>query len=111
MVWGPTNLSPESCSISNYKRFGDCGLVSPPTDRRCNQIADNATCHSRHWSLIFIKRPSIIPCSDSGHYSRFASVGQSDMFYRHRMYFRNSNSCDSFQWQLNTSLFRKENTR
>ena len=61
MVWGPTNLSPESCSISNYKRLGDCGLVSPPTDRRCNQIADNAKCHSRHWSLIFIKRLSIIP--------------------------------------------------
>ena len=56
MVWGPTNLSPESCSISNHKRLGDCGLVSPPTDRRCNQMADNAKCHSRHLTLIFIFR-------------------------------------------------------
>ena len=29
MVWGPRNLSLESCSISNHKRLGDCGLVSP----------------------------------------------------------------------------------
>ena len=78
MVWGPTNLSPESCSISNHKRLGDCGLVSPPTDRRCNQMADNDKCHSRHWSLIFLnKRTSIITYSDSGYYSRFALVGQS----------------------------------
>ena len=78
MVWGPTNLSPESCSISNHKRLGDCGLVSPPTDRRCNQIAFNAKCHSRHWSLIFLnKRTSIITYSDKGYYSRFALVDQS----------------------------------
>ena len=56
MVWGPTNLSPESCSISNYKRLGDSVTVDwslhrPIGDATKRQII--AKRHSLHWSLIF----------------------------------------------------------
>ena len=78
MVWGPTNLSPESCSIRNYKRFGDCGLFSPPTDRRCNQMAHNGQVSLTSLVSYFLnKRISIFIYSDSVYYSRFALVDQS----------------------------------
>ena len=78
MVWGPTNLSPESCSNATIR---DSVTVDWSLHRPIGGATKwliMAKCHSRHWSLIFLnKRISIITYPDSVYYSRFALVDQS----------------------------------
>ena len=41
MVWGPTNLSPESCLIRNYKRLGDCYINAQCCQSKTLAISDH----------------------------------------------------------------------